>query len=149
MDYFIHPDKSKRVLIAGTFNAFPLTTAAAIATLKKLADPKADVYGHVDRLGKLMEDGLKDIFTAKGITHHIARQGSAFCTYFMDHAPVDFHDILNNHDFQYDTEYRKKLIENGIFNFPVAIKQNSISFAHSEEDIEVTLDNVKKVVGQL
>ena len=37
MDYFIHPEKSKRTLVAGTYNAHPLVTAAAIATLKKLS----------------------------------------------------------------------------------------------------------------
>src|SRR5690606_10192417 len=47
MDYFIHPDKEERVMIAGTYNAFPLTTAAAIATLKKLSDSTFDVYGKV------------------------------------------------------------------------------------------------------
>jgi len=149
MDYFVHPEKKERVLIAGTFNAFPLTTAAAIATLQKLADPGHDVYGHVETLGSMMEQGLKDIFTSKGVTHYVARQGSAFCTYFMDHAPVDFHDILANHDFRYDVNYRKKLIEAGIFNFPAAIKQGSISFSHSVADIEETLDKTKKIVDQL
>lgn len=149
MDYFIHSEKKERVLIAGTFNAFPLTTAAAIATLKKLADPIYDVYGHVESLGKMMEEGLRDIFTAKGITHYVARQGSAFCAYFMDHAPVDFHDILTHHDFQFDVTYRKKLIENGVFNFPAAIKQGSISYAHSIADVAETLDKTKKVIDQL
>ncbi|RYC51795.1 aspartate aminotransferase family protein [Flagellimonas olearia] len=149
MDYFVHPEKRERVLIAGTYNAFPLTTAAAISTLKKLADPEHGVYEHVDALGQMMENGLNDIFSSKGIEHYVARQGSALCTYFMDHEPVDFHDILHHHDFQYDVNYRKKLIENGIFNFPVAIKQSSISFAHSEVDIEETLDKTKKVVDQL
>ena len=146
MDYFVHPEKKERVLIAGTFNAFPLTTAAAIATLKKLADPMHDVYAHVDLLGQMMEEGLSDIFNAKGVTHNIARQGSAFCTYFMDHEPVDFHDILYHHDFRYDLNYRKKLIESGIFNFPAAIKQGSISFAHTIQDIAETLDKTQEVI---
>jgi glutamate-1-semialdehyde 2,1-aminomutase len=147
MDYFIHPDRSKRVLIAGTFNAHPLTTAAAIATLKKLST--AGVYEHVEKLGKMMEDGLNDIFAATGRKFLVSRQGSAFCTYFMDHAPVDFHDIMENHDFEYDKVYRRKLIENGIFNFPLPLKQGSISFAHTVKDIEETLEKTKNIVAQL
>lgn len=149
MDYFVHPEKKERVLIAGTFNAFPLTTSAAIATLRKLSSPQADVYGHVYRLGELMEKGLNEIFQAKGIDFHVARQGSAFCTYFMDHAPRDFHDILTNHDFAFDQVYRHKLIEKGIFHFPLPIKQGSISYAHTEEDIEITLEKTKEVVTSL
>lgn len=145
MDYFIHPEKSKRVLIAGTFNAHPLTTVAAIATLEKLANPEFDVYAHVDALGAMLEEGLKDIFSAYDKPFYVARQGSAFCTYFMDHAPLDFHDVATNHNFDLDKVYRQKLIEQGIFNFPAPIKQGSISFAHSVLDIEETLAKTKKV----
>src|SRR5680860_1151544 len=108
MDYFTHPERAKRVLIAGTFNAFPLTTAAAIATLRKLGSESYDVYGHVERLGQMLEDGLNELFSAYDLDFFVARQGSAFCTYFMDHAPVDFHDILENHDFEFDKKYRLK-----------------------------------------
>ncbi|GAA4438194.1 glutamate-1-semialdehyde 2,1-aminomutase [Ravibacter arvi] len=146
MDYFTHPEKSKRVLIAGTFNAFPLTTAAAIATLEKLASPEHKVYEHVNALGQMLEDGLQDIFSKSGRPFHVARQGSAFCVYFMDHAPADFHDVLLNHDFAFDKQYRLALIEEGIFNFPLPIKQGSISFAHTTADIEETLEKTKAVV---
>ena len=149
MDYFVHPEKSKRVLIAGTFNAFPLTTAAAIATLEKLASPDHRVYDHVNHLGQLLEDGLNTIFSATGTPDHLARQGSAYCMYFMDHPPVDFHDILKNHDFNFDKAYRLKLIDKGIFNFPLPIKQGSISFAHTAKDIEETLEKTQDVVHEL
>jgi len=149
MEYFIHPDKNKRVLIAGTFNAHPLTTAAAIATIQKLASAEYKVYDHVQQLGQILEDGLTDIFKKYDTPFYIAREGSAFCVYFMDHAPVDFHDILKHHNFTLDKQYRLRLIENGIFNFPLPIKQGSISFAHSLHDIEETLDKTRLVVKEL
>ncbi len=149
MDYFIDPDKARRVLIAGTFNAHPLTTAAAIATLHKLSSTTHDVYQHVDHLGQLLENGLTEIFGRYDRPFHIARQSSAFCVYFMDHAPLDFHDIAAHHDFDFDKKYRLGLIENGIFNFPLPIKQGSISFAHSVQDIEETVDKTKLVVHAL
>lgn len=149
MDYFIHPDKSKRVLIAGTFNAHPLTTAAAIATLQKLASPTYKVYEHVYELGRILESGLKDIFEKIDSPFYVARQGSAFCVYFMDHQPVDFHDIAVHHDFAFDKAYRHGLIESGIFNFPLPIKQGSISYAHTVGDIEETLEKTKLVLNQL
>src|SRR2546427_7056084 len=36
LDYFVHPDPTKRVLISGTYNPFPVNTAAAVATSEKL-----------------------------------------------------------------------------------------------------------------
>jgi glutamate-1-semialdehyde 2,1-aminomutase len=149
MDYFIDPDKARRVLIAGTYNAHPLTTAAAIATLKKLSSTSYNVYQHVDHLGQLLESGLKQVLTQYDRPFYVARQGSAFCVYFMDHAPVDFHDIAINHDFAFDKQYRLALIEKGIFNFPLAIKQGSISFAHSIQDIEETIEKTMLVLHSL
>ncbi len=149
MDYFIHPEKAKRVLIAGTYNAHPLTTVAAIATLQKLALPQHQVYEHVNRLGEILENGLKNILTKFDAPFWVARESSALCVYFMDHAPVDFHDLAQNHDFVFDKEYRLRLIEKGIFNFPMPIKQGSISFAHTERDIEETLEKTKIVIADL
>lgn len=149
MDYFIHPEKSRRVLIAGTFNAHPLTTVAGIATLRKLASPEHKVYEHVYQLGDLLQEGLTEVFENYDAPFHIGRIGSAFCVYFMDHAPRDFHDIANHHNFDFDKAYRLRLIENGIYNFPLPIKQGSISFAHTIQDIAETVAKTKSVVQAL
>ncbi len=147
MEYFIHPDRAKRVLIAGTFNAHPATTAAAIATLKKLSSAEHDVYNHVEELGSVLEDGLIDIFNRYAdLPAIVVRQGSAFCVYFMEHAPRDYHDILEHHDFSMDKAYRLDLIKSGIFNFPLPIKQGSISYAHTLRDIDETLEKTKQTV---
>lgn len=146
MDYFVHPEKEHRVLIAGTYNAFPLTTAAAIATLEKLKSPHYKVYEHLEHLGATLEKGYREIFSKLDKPVYIARQGSAFCVYFMEHEPLNYHDVLLNHDFEFDTTYRKKLIQHGVFNFPAPIKQGSISFAHTLKDIEQTLEITEKVL---
>jgi glutamate-1-semialdehyde 2,1-aminomutase len=146
MDYFAHPEKAKRVLIAGTFNAHPLPTAAALATLQKLLSTQHKVYEHVNRLGNMLEQELKNLLSRFNVPFHLARESSAFCLYFMDHAPRDFHDIAVHHNFAFDKEYRLSLIEQGIFNFPLPIKQGSISFAHSQRDIEETIEKNKAVL---
>ncbi|MEJ0103840.1 MAG: aspartate aminotransferase family protein [Bacteroidota bacterium] len=146
MDYFIHPEKLKKVLVAGTYNAHPLTTAAGIATLKKLSSETYNVYEHTQRLGQLLEEGLQKIFAQYDRPFHVAREGSGFCVYFMDRAPVDFHDMVMHHDFDFDKKYRLALIEKGIYNFPLPVKQGSISFAHSIQDIEETLEKTRHVM---
>lgn len=149
MDYFAHPDKAKRVLIAGTYNAHPLSVAAAIATLKKLESPQHGVYGYVDKLGRVLEEGIRRIFTPCSQPFHFARQGSAFCLYFMDHAPRDYHDLASHHNADLDKRYRCELIKRGIYHFPLPLKQGSISFAHSMRDIEETLAKTEEAVTGL
>lgn len=149
MEYFVCPDRKKRVLLAGTSNAHPLPTAAAVATLERLLMNGGEVYRHVNRLGSLVEDGIRKIVQGLSLTATLVRQGSAFCLYFMDHAPRDWHDLASNHNFEADLEMRQQLIDQGIFFFPTPTKQCSLSFAHSEEDVAATLNALEHTLLKL
>jgi glutamate-1-semialdehyde 2,1-aminomutase len=149
MDYFSTPDRNKRVLIAGTYNAHQVPMAAAIATVRKLASKKHDVYGHIERCGRMLEEGLEEALRGCRRPFRVARQGSALCVYFMDHLPVDFHDLATSNDAAYDRIWRRALIERGIYQFPVASKQASLSFAHSTDDVARTLEVIADVTPTL
>jgi glutamate-1-semialdehyde 2,1-aminomutase len=145
MDLFAHPDLSRRVMISGTYNGHPVPVSAAIATMERLIREEATLYPRLDALGRRMEEGLTAICEEFGVTGTVARQGSAFCLYFMDHAPTDWHDIAEHHDMAKDTRYRRALIERGVYQFPLPTKQGSISAAHTEADIDRTLEVTREV----
>jgi glutamate-1-semialdehyde 2,1-aminomutase len=140
MDFFVDPDPRKRVLLAGTYNAHPIPTAAAIASITRLAQNGCDVHQHVDRLGARMEEGIRSIARMMDTPVTVARQGSAFCIYFMDHKPVDWHDLAAHHDFALDEQMRREAIDRGVYLFPLATKQYSISAAHQDADIDFALE---------
>jgi glutamate-1-semialdehyde 2,1-aminomutase len=144
MNWFVHPEPSKRVLLAGTYNAHPVPTMAAIATIERLLMNEGEVYRWVEQLGELMQQGLESIIRRLGMKAVVCRQGSAFCLYFMDHPPIDWHDLAGHHDFELDTRLRRQLIDQGVYFFPLATKQCSISFAHSQADIELTLRQIER-----
>jgi len=139
MDLAISDDPSRRVLIAGTYNCHPVPVAAAIACLGKLSDPARDVHGRLEQLACRLEEGQKKLLADHGLTATISRIGSAHCVYFMDRAPANWWDIVTGHDFDFDARYRRALVERGIYHFPVPTKQGSISFAHTDDDIDTTL----------
>jgi glutamate-1-semialdehyde 2,1-aminomutase len=149
MDWFVHPDPSKRVLLAGTYNAHPVPTAAAVATIERLLMNNGEAYRHVESLGQEMQKGLEEIIDRLGLVAVVARQGSAFCIYFMDHCPRDWHDLAASNDFGQDQKLRNELVENGIYFFPVTPKQCSISLAHTKDDIDVTLGRVEGALSQM
>ncbi len=149
MELAISDDPRRRVLLAGTYNSHPVPVAAAIATLRKLLDPSRDVYGHLERLGAQLQAGQEEIFERCGVPAVVSRIGSASCVYFMDKAPTHWWQLLTSHDFVRDQAYRRGLIERGIYHFPVPAKQGSISFAHTAEDIERTLDVTEAVASNL
>src|SRR5438552_2966637 len=131
MNWFVHPEPAKRVLLAGTYNAHPVPTMAAIATIERLLMNDGEVYRWVERLGVLLQQGLEQMIGRMGIKAVVCRQGSAFCLYFMDYSPTDWHDLAAHHDFELDHSMRRQVIERGVYFFPLATKQCSISFAHS------------------
>ncbi len=88
MDLFADPDPNRRVLIAGTYNGHPIPLAASIATMETLLKERDTLYPRLEALGLRLEQGLEALFERHAIEATIARQGSAFCVYFMDHAPA-------------------------------------------------------------
>lgn len=149
MNLFAHPDPKKRVLVAGTYNGHPVNAAAAIATLQILARDNGAIYSQIEANAAHLQAGLEAIFCEAGITISITRNASASCLYFMDHAPTDWHDILEHHDFDRDQCYRQALIAEGIYHFPLPCKQGSISAAHTREEIDETLEVTRRIAKRL
>lgn len=147
MELFDSQDPKKRVLIAGTYNAHPVNTAAAIATVSILNNP--GIYAQIAQTSNLLYCGLQQLFSEKGIAAVVSNNASAYCVYFSEKTPADLHDILENVDVNFDVKYRRALIEKGIYNIPIACKQGSVSFAHTEDDIYKTLDLTREVLQEL
>jgi len=149
MRLFDAKDALRRVLISGTYNGHPFNVAAAIATIERLSENGGEVHRRLEALGARMQSGLEKLFAAKGRTVRVSRIGSAFCVYFCDHIPVDWHDLAAHHDFAFDARYRRALIERGVYHFPLPCKQGSISAAHTEADIERTLEITRDALASL
>lgn len=147
LDLFHTENAEKRVLIAGTYNAHPINTAAAIATLKILKNPA--VYDQINHVSARLYEGLHQIIHEKGIPAVISKNASAYCIYFAEKAPVDLHDILETVDFKTDLSFRKASIQKGIYHIPIPCKQSSISYSHTEEDVDRTLEVTREVMKLL
>jgi len=147
LDSIIDPDPARRPFVAGTYNGHPVAVAAAIETVRYLIANRDSLYPRMEAMGAAMEKGILDIFTRRGITACVARQGSAFSFYLMEKPPADLHDIIEGHDFARDVALRRALIQRGVFFVPIATKQCSLSAAHSDSDIQFTLDAFESAVA--
>lgn len=143
MDLFVDADPAKRVLLAGTYNGHPVPVAAAIATIERLLEDDGAAYQHLESLGSSMQAGLESIFQNAGVEMRVGRQGSAFCMYFMDHLPLDWHDLAEHHDAEFDLALREELLSRGVYFFLLPMKQCSLSTAHTQADVDTTLRAVK------
>jgi glutamate-1-semialdehyde 2,1-aminomutase len=134
------------VALNGSFNAHPFTTAAAIATLEILQRTEDAVYERLETLGARLQKGLEMVFAELDIMATVSRIGAAFCVYFCDHVPVDWHDLMTHHDFELDRRFRRGLIERGIYLFPLPCKQGALSAAHTREDIAQTIEAARAIL---
>lgn len=147
MSLFDDADPERRVLIAGTYNAHPFNTSAALATINILKNQF--VYEHLDRMSKMLYMGWQQLFAEKGIPALVAHNASASVIYFCEAPPADLHDILYHHNFDLDVRFRRAMIKNGIYQIPLPCKQNSVSYSHTIDDIARTLEISRKVIREL
>jgi glutamate-1-semialdehyde 2,1-aminomutase len=134
------------VFFAGTYNAHPVGVAAALATIEILERPES--YEHMFNLGDQVRRGLREITERHGIEATIAGFGSVFVTYFMSGPVNNYTDLLRN-DVDKFVTYRRKMIERGIYKLPVNLKRNHISLAHTQADIDRTLETAEAVLKEL
>ena len=131
------------VFVGGTYNGHPVATAAALATIAELEDQT--VYERIFRLGDKARRGLQAIADRLDIDMTVAGYGSVFVPYFMSGAITRYADLLRNNT-EADTLFRSEMCKRGIFMLPMAMKRNHISAAHTEEDIDRTLNVAEDVL---
>ncbi len=145
MEHFnTHPNGN--VFFAGTFNAHPWACAASLATIDVIE--KEGVHEHTFRLAQKMREGIEEIGKTLGIPLTAAGFGSIFVTYFMEGPVRTYRDLLRN-DQKLFVSLRRSLMEHGIFEFPLNLKRNHISFSHTDEQIERTLEVTEAMLTKL
>jgi glutamate-1-semialdehyde 2,1-aminomutase len=125
------------VFFSGTFNAHASCVAAALATIDSLETGK--VHEHIFRLGDRMRAGLREIVDRAGIPATVAGFGSVYVLYFMEDRPItNYTDLLRN-DAALFVRYRQELMKRGVFEMPMNLKRNHISYSHTDADVDQTL----------
>ena len=134
------------VFVGGTYNGHPLATAAALATISELED--GTVHERIFRLGVKARRGLQAIADRLDIDMTVAGYGSVLVPYFMSGAITRYADLLRNNT-EADTRFRREMVKRGIFMLPLAMKRNHISAAHTDADVDRTLDIAEDVLKSM
>nr|WP_055503916.1 aspartate aminotransferase family protein [Nonomuraea pusilla] len=133
------------VFFAGTYNGHPAVVAAALATLRKLrAEP---VHEHVFRLGERVRAELPGVLAPLGVPAVVTGYGSVFVTYFMDELPRTYEDLLAN-DTGMFVGYRRRMVDQGIFELPLNLKRSHLSYAHTDADVDRLLEATERAVRE-
>jgi glutamate-1-semialdehyde 2,1-aminomutase len=131
------------VFYAGTYNAHPVSVAAALATIETLADGR--IHDYLFSAGQEMARDLEGLVERYGVRAHVAQFGSVFVLYFMEGPVRNYTDLLRN-DKEMDLRFRRGMVERGIFMLPLALKRNHLTASHTREDLAVTLEAADQVL---
>jgi glutamate-1-semialdehyde 2,1-aminomutase len=122
---------------AGTLSGNPLAMAAGIATLELL---KADgFYEQIEAKSAYLERGLADAAKECALPTCWQRVGGMFCTFFQA-GPVDsFADALHSDTAAFGKFFRL-MLDQGVNLAPSQFEAGFMSIAHSQDDLDRTIE---------
>jgi glutamate-1-semialdehyde 2,1-aminomutase len=126
---------------AGTLSGNPLATAAAIATIDILAQD--GTYEKLESSAAMLEAGLADAAKEAGVDVTFNRVGSIMSCFFTDKQIQNFADVQST-DIKRFKKFFSSMLACGIYLAPSAYEAMFVSLAHSESDIEKTIEAAKK-----
>jgi glutamate-1-semialdehyde 2,1-aminomutase len=149
------------VFQSGTFSGHPVTMAAGLETLRYAAEN--DVYAHVDDLGERLRAGITDVLEERAPQYTVVGTDSIFKTIFTregetgpdrcsagcrqreacphyDHCPKTGADVAAAETNRWERVFWQEMKERGVFLTANQFEAQFVSYAHTEEDVQRTLD---------
>lgn len=131
---------------AGTLSGNPLAMTAGYTTLKEMG--KDGAYEELEQKATRLEAGMEKAAVEKGVPHHINRVGSMMSFFFTDREVSDYESVQTADTDRYATYFRT-MLEQGISLAPAQFEAIFVSTAHTDEDIDRTLEAHERALDRL
>ena len=125
---------------ASTYAGNPISVTAAITTVESLIKNKNKIYPKISRLCDTLVMGIKDNVHEFEKYYSINSIGSLFQIFFSPGAVTTASDVLKS-DLKLFKRLFWELLEKKIFIPPSQYETCFISYSHTEEDIEKTIES--------
>jgi glutamate-1-semialdehyde 2,1-aminomutase len=149
------------VFQSGTFSGHPVTMAAGLETLRYAAEN--DVYDHVDALGEQLRAGITDVLEERAPEYTVVGTGSIFKTIFTrdgqggegrceagcrqredcpnyDACPKTGADVAAAETNRWERVFWQEMKDRGVFLTANQFEAQFVSYAHTEADVQRTID---------
>lgn len=126
-----------KVYQAGTFSGNPVTMAGGIETVRLLSDP--NVFLRMETLAARLFTGLSTLINHRTLPIQLQRVGSMFGIAFTEKPVRNYIDSLSIDSKTY-AKFFHYLLNHGIYLPPSAVDTACLSIAHTEEEIDFTID---------
>ncbi|MDB2679381.1 glutamate-1-semialdehyde 2,1-aminomutase [Methylophilaceae bacterium] len=121
---------------AGTLSGNPVAVSAGMKTLELIQQP--NFFENLSRTTKSLVDGLIDAAKATNIEFSAQSVGGMFGFYFSSQPPESFDDVMLS-DREKFNKFFHLMLEQGIYFGPSAFEAGFVSSAHTDDDINQTI----------
>jgi len=122
---------------AGTLSGNPVAVSAGLKTLELIQQP--NFYQQLSLMTKKLVDGMMEAAKINGIEFSARSVGGMFGLYFRESPPNSFDEIMKSDRKQFN-KFFHSMLKQGIYFGPSAFEAGFVSAAHTEKDIQETID---------
>lgn len=123
---------------AGTLSGNPIAMAAGLEQLKILWEDQ-EIYTRLYQKGQMLYDGIRRIFLEKDVDFQVNSVSSLGCVFFTKEKVVDYTSAKTS-DTKAFSDYFQYMLHHGVHLAPSQFEAMFLSDAHTEEDIQTTLE---------
>lgn len=132
---------------AGTLSGNPVAMAAGLATVEKLEHP--DFYAPIFEKTKTLCEGIQTLAKEAGIPLTGNYVGSMWGLFFTEEEKVTNYQQVMNCDIPRFNKFFHGLLEEGVYIAPASYEAGFLSAAHTDADIDFTLQAAKNVFSRI
>ena len=132
---------------AGTLSGNPIGMVAGLTNLDIITQD--NFYTDLNAKTETLLTGLQQRADAASIPFSTNQVGAMFGLFFTDQAQVSNFSQVMACDTERFKQFFHGMLDNGVFLAPSAFEAGFMSMAHSQADIDATLDAAEKVFAQL
>ncbi|MEW6099259.1 MAG: glutamate-1-semialdehyde 2,1-aminomutase [Pseudomonadota bacterium] len=128
---------------AGTLSGNPVATACGLATLKEIQRP-----GFFESLGartRSLVDGLLDVAREAGVPMSGDSEGGMFGFFFTGRLPRHYGEVMAT-DKERFSRFFHAMLDRGVYLAPALYEAGFVSAAHTEADIQATLEAAREAL---
>jgi glutamate-1-semialdehyde 2,1-aminomutase len=137
---------SGAVYQAGTLAGNPVAMAAGIETLSVLKE--SEVYGELERNSSHLAKGITEAASKAGVDIQLPRQGSMLTIFFTKDIITDY-EAATKADTALYARFFHEMLSQGIYLPPSQFEAAFVSLAHTDKDIQATIEAAKRAFDSL
>ena len=131
---------------AGTLSGNPVAVAAGLKTLELIQ--ATGFYKELSLVTTKLVEGMTRVAKEKGVKFCARSVGGMFGIYFSELPPNSFDEIMNS-DREKFNKFFHSMLEQGIYFGPSAFEAGFVSAAHTEKDIDDTIEACRRAFESL